>query len=67
VLAKIIFDVNGKSKPNVWGKDVFGMNIYGDKVLPFGSELDKMSVELDCSRQGTGKACSSYYLKEDKE
>lgn len=63
VLAKIMFDVNGKSSPNVWGKDVFGFDVYKDKILPFGSNMDDMTLEVDCSRQGTGIACSYNYLK----
>lgn len=63
VLAKVMYDVNGKSGPNVWGKDIFGLNVYKDKIEPFGADLDEMSVEIDCSRQGTGVACSFVYLK----
>lgn len=63
VLGKLMYDVNGKSGPNVWGKDVFGFDVYKDKILPFGSDLDDISVEVDCSRQGTGLACSYMYLK----
>ena len=62
VLAKLMFDVNGKSGPNVWGKDIFGLDIYKDKILPFGHDMDEMSSEIDTSRQGTGKAFSAKYL-----
>lgn len=62
VLAKIMFDVNGKSGPNVWGKDIFGLDVYEDKILPFGHDMDEMAVEIDTSRQGTGKAFSAKYL-----
>ena len=40
----IIIDVNGKKKPNVWGRDVFGMWVTDKNVLglyPFGGENDK--------------------------
>ena len=53
---------NGKSSPNIWGKDVFGMNIYKDKLEPFGAAASNDEVEFDCSRQGTGMYCSSYYI-----
>ena len=62
VLAKIMFDVNGKSGPNIWGKDIFGLDVYKDKILPFGHDMDDMATEIDTSRQGTGKAFSAKYL-----
>lgn len=62
-LGVLMYDVNGKLGPNVWGKDVFGMNIYKDTIEPFGHSLSNNDIEFDCSRQGTGLYCSSYYLK----
>lgn len=62
-IAKIMYDVNGKSGPNVWGKDIYGLNVYKDKIMPFGSDWEEMAVEADCTRQGTGLACSYQYLK----
>ncbi|MCD8378235.1 MAG: type II secretion system GspH family protein [Candidatus Gastranaerophilales bacterium] len=58
----LMYDVNGKRGPNVWGKDVFGMNIFNNKVEPFGKNEDPSVIETDCSRQGTGVYCSAYYL-----
>ena len=58
----MMYDVNGKQGPNVWGKDVFGMNIYQDTVSPFGENASSEDVEFDCSRQGTGLYCSTYYI-----
>ncbi len=58
----IMYDVNGKKGPNVWGKDVFGMDIYINKIEPFGKNQDPMTVEADSSRQGTGVYSSYYYL-----
>ena len=31
----LMYDVNGTTGPNTWGKDVFGLNVYKDKFLPF--------------------------------
>ena len=31
VLGLLMYDVNGSVGPNVWGKDVFGLNIYSDR------------------------------------
>lgn len=63
ILGILMYDVNAKKGPNVWGKDVFGMNIYKDKIEPFGQGKDDSDIEFDCSRQGTGLYCSSYYLQ----
>lgn len=58
----LMYDVNGKNRPNVWGKDVFGMNIYKDKFEPFCKADSVSSQKQDCSKNGTGICCSSYYL-----
>ena len=61
----LMYDVNGRRGPNVWGKDVFGFNIYANKIEPFGKEQDPITVESDCSRQGTGVYCSFALLRDD--
>lgn len=58
----LMYDVNGKSGPNVWGKDVFGMNIYDDRFEPFCKSEPIINQKQDCSKNGTGLCCSSYYL-----
>ena len=58
-----MYDVNGKSAPNVWGKDVFGFNIYSDRFEPFCHNDSISRQKQDCSKNGTGLCCSSYYLK----
>ena len=58
----LMYDVNGKNGPNVWGKDVFGLNIYKDKFEPFGKNEPVSNQKQDCSRNGTGLFCSNYYL-----
>lgn len=63
----MMYDVNGKRGPNVWGKDVFGMNIYANKIEPFGKNVDPLTVASDCSRQGTGLYCSYAVLQTAKE
>ena len=62
-LAIIMYDINGKKGPNIWGKDVFGFDLYNNKIEPFGKSVDPITVEDDCSRQGTGLYCSFYYLQ----
>lgn len=62
VLGILMYDVNGKMGPNVWGKDVFGLNIYKDKFEPFGKNEPISTQKQDCSKNGTGLFCSNYYL-----
>ena len=61
----IMYDVNGKHGPNIWGKDIFGLNIYNAKLEPLGKREDPVSIASDCSKQGTGVFCSIYILKEE--
>ena len=63
----IMYDVNGKRGPNTWGKDVFGFNVYANKIEPFGKNEDPTTVETDCSRQGTGVYCSFAVLQDIQE
>ena len=58
----LMYDVNGKTRPNVWGKDVFGLNIYTDRFEPFGKSDSVSEQKQDCSKNGTGLSCSNYYL-----
>lgn len=58
----LMYDVNGKSGPNVWGRDVFGMDIYEDRFEPFCKAEPISEQKQDCSKNGTGLCCSSYYL-----
>lgn len=60
-IAILLIDMNGLSKPNKWGQDIFGVNIYADRIEPLGEELDEMSIKADCSRKGKGLSCASYY------
>lgn len=58
----LMYDVNGKTGPNTWGKDVFGLKIYKDRFEPFGKSESISDQKLDCSKNGTGLYCSNYYL-----
>ena len=58
----LMYDVNGTKAPNIWGKDVYGFNVYLDKIEPFGKEQAFNVQKKDCSRHGTGLFCSNYYL-----
>ena len=56
------FDVNGIMPPNTWGKDVYGIAVYREKVEPIGGNLRIEEQGMDCSPMGTGTSCSNYYL-----
>jgi len=58
----MMYDVNGTLGPNVWGRDVFGFNIYADKFEPFCKSETFEVQQRDCSKTGTGLCCSNYYL-----
>lgn len=58
----IVFDVNGEKLPNTWGEDIFGINVYQDKIEPMGKNIDVDTLNTDCSRSGYGVYCSYYYL-----
>ena len=58
----LIFDMNGVKLPNRFGLDIFGVNIYRDKIEPFGSGLSYADNQLNCRRLETGVTCSKFYL-----
>lgn len=58
----MFYDINGKTGPNRWGKDVFGINIYPEKPEPLCARKNHSEIIKDCSRGGTGCCCSYYYL-----
>ena len=62
LIGVLMYDVNGQVGPNVWGKDVFGLNIYSDRFEPFCKNDAVSSQKKDCSRTGTGLCCSNFYL-----
>ena len=66
VLGVLLYDVNGVDGPNVWGKDVYGYNIYDTKFEPLGKNESFTTQKQDCSKNGTGLYCSNYYLQGGK-
>ncbi len=64
----IIIDVNGPQKPNVWGRDVFGMWVTDRSVLgvyPFGGEYDNKFHGL-CNSEGSQdtRGCAAQIIKD---
>ena len=60
--AILMFDINGMDAPNMWGKDIFGIDIYKDRISPFGKDRDMVVLKSNCSKTGLGTYCSYYYL-----
>lgn len=58
---RIMMDINGLLPPNVWGKDIYGINMFANGVEAFGSNLTMEALKKDCSELGTGVGCSYYY------
>lgn len=58
----ILFDMNGVKLPNRFGLDVFGVNIYKDRLEPFGTGLSYEENQRNCRRFETGVTCSRFYL-----
>ncbi|MCM1339201.1 MAG: hypothetical protein NC191_05985 [Muribaculaceae bacterium] len=57
-----LVDVNGLSKPNQIGRDIFWFAMYDDgKLLPYN--IDDTS---DCSKEGKGYSCAARVIKEGK-
>ena len=58
----MLFDMNGIDPPNRFGLDVFGVNIYDNRLEPFGTGLSYGQNEKNCRRLETGVTCSKFYL-----
>jgi len=58
----MMFDVNGLLPPNRWGRDIFGIKVFDDRIEPLGKDLPLDIMREDCSLKGTGISCSNYYL-----
>ncbi len=55
-------DVNALKKPNVVGKDIYLINIYKNKLVPFPTnKSDEQTLKEDCEH-GEGVGCSTIYL-----
>lgn len=57
----ITIDVNGFSKPNTWGKDIYGFVVFSNQIIPTPSSL--YPPDGDCNT-GTNKGwtCAEKYL-----
>ncbi|MCM1339188.1 MAG: type II secretion system GspH family protein [Muribaculaceae bacterium] len=57
----IIIDINGKDKPNQFGKDIFFFirDEISNSIIPFGADLTREEINKDCSKTGKGKYCAA--------
>lgn len=62
VCALINIDLNGEKSPNTWGYDIYGINLYKNKIEPIGKNIDMDILKTNCSKNGFGIYCSYYYL-----
>lgn len=62
ICAIMSFDINGTELPNKWGYDIYGINVYRDKIEPMGKGFDSDILKNNCSKHGYGIYCSYYYL-----
>lgn len=58
----ISIDLNGIDPPNIWGRDIFGINVLNTGIEPLGKGLESDILRNDCSKFGFGLYCSYYYL-----
>lgn len=62
--AVAIFDLNGRTKPNRLGRDIFGIYIFKNRIEAFGYNLPNKELEQVCNfKKDNGASCSEYYLR----
>ena len=58
----MLIDMNGRKGPNIWGRDIFGLEIYSDgEIKALGHDWPIEKMKKDCSKQGLGISCSHFY------
>ena len=57
----IIIDINGSTKPNKIGRDVFFLyrDVDANSVIPYGADMSKDEIKKDCSKTGRGLTCAA--------
>ena len=61
-LGILFADIDGKSKRNFIGKDVFVVLVFPDRIEPMGYNASRQEMKEDCSPVGSGLKCAAYYL-----
>lgn len=66
--ASFLVDVNGAKEPNTLGKDLFAIQVYGDRLIPSGAKVqgytgsNYCASDYTCKSDGSGVGCSYEYL-----
>lgn len=58
----MMVDINGVSKPNRIGQDIFIINIFKNHINAKGENKPYTVLKSNCSPIGSGYYCSQYYL-----
>jgi len=64
----MLVNINGKKGPNQWGKDIYGIWVMDNKIIPWGANPNgTVSVsapyrESTCTTSDTGYGCGAKYL-----
>lgn len=58
----LLVDIDGKSRRDFIGRDVFAVLMYTDRIEPLGLKSSRQEMKEDCSPVGSGLKCSAYYL-----
>ena len=64
----MMIDVNGKKRPNIIGKDIFGIYIAKNRLVPHGTEGTWTGTDkyYRCADGGDGEACAAEYISNVK-
>lgn len=59
--AAFMIDINGSSKPNIIGRDIFAFGLKGgsSSIVPY------MDDTSDCNKLGAGLSCSRKIIEDD--
>ena len=61
--SSIYIDINGSKGPNTYGKDLFVFTrVAGKGILPMCYNYQTNSIELSCSKSGTGGCCAQWII-----
>jgi prepilin-type N-terminal cleavage/methylation domain-containing protein len=62
----LLVDVNGVKKPNQWGKDIYGIWVLNNRILPWGANpvgtASATYRENTCTTSASGYGCGAKYL-----
>lgn len=56
-------DINGKSLPNTYGKDLFVFSYENNSIKPLGAENSDSPWKTSCTKISTGYGCAYYVLQ----